>query len=227
MKWVAAACLSSGACGWVMAEPTDVISISEELPVKDRSSFQGALANEAFKLGSYQVADVDRKWNSTSSSEFWGFESAKTKGGYSFNLVGADAKLKGECATEDKANSQNLGGGFEKSATFAKLGCRCSDANGAVTLTIAGGTGEHFEGEVSAPELSYKVLAIHERAKGPSSSDPLGYRIDSDSAPIGAVDLKRPGKVWISKAVAGRAREEIACMFAGLLLYMPPNDNLK
>jgi hypothetical protein len=223
-KWWMA-CAFLGACGWTMAQPTDVIQVSEELPISNRSSFAGALANESFKLGSYQIADVDRKWDRTDSKSFFGFEAAKTTGGYAYNLVSSDTKLKGECATVDSSGGQKLGNGLEYSKQAEQIGCRCSDSNGAMTLTVRGASGKPWEGEISAPELSYKVQAIHARAKGPSSGDPLGYRIDSDSAPIGAIDLKRPGKVWISKALDTRGREQVACLSAGLLLYLRKQEH--
>jgi hypothetical protein len=222
-KW--APLVALGACGWTMAEPVDVLQVSEELPVKNRSSFSGALANESFQLGSYSVAEVDRKWNSTESASFFGIDAAKTRGGYAYKLLAGGTQLRGECATEDNKAGQDLGGGWSSEKTFAKLGCRCSDTQGAVTLTVSGGDGSSYEGTVTAPDLAYKVQAITQRTKGPSSREPLGWRIDTNDAPLGAVDLKRPGVVWISKAAEGRQREELACLFAGLLLYMPKTEH--
>jgi hypothetical protein len=220
--WLA---LTMSACGWNMIEPTDVVQVSDELSIHDRSAFSGALANESFKLGSYQVADVDRKWNRTSSSAFLDFESSRMKGGYSFHLVGSDTTLQGECATEEQTSGRNLGHGASFSSTVARLGCRCSDAAGEATLTLSGSTGEQYGGTLSSPDITYQVTAITQRSKGWESHDPLGYRVDAEQgSPIGAVDLKRPGKVWISKVVTGRAREELACMFAGLLLFEPSKE---
>jgi hypothetical protein len=216
--------LGTGACGWNMVQPTDVVQVSEELPIKDRSSWQGALVDESFKLGAYQVSDVDRKWNSTQSSSFLGFEASRMKGGYSYGLVSAAGKLKGECATEEREKGQNLGGGAEFSNLIAKLGCRCSDDNGAVTLTLEGSTSEQYKGAITGPDVAYSISAITERSKGWASHDPLGYRIDAPSAPVGAVDLKMPGRVWISKTLESSAREQVACLFAGLLLYQPAKD---
>ncbi|HEY6878466.1 MAG TPA: hypothetical protein VI299_10635 [Polyangiales bacterium] len=210
-----------GACGLTMAQPIDVIQISDELPIADRSSFSGALANESFKLGSYQVTDVDRKWDRTDGVSLFGSDTTKTKGGYAYKLNSGEGTLKGECATEDSSAGQQLGGGVEYRKSAVRIGCRCNDSSGAITLTVGGGDDAAFQGEVSASFLHYRVLAITQREKGPSSHEPLGYRIDGESSPIGAVDLKRPGKVWISKAVDGHLRQEIACLFAGLLLYLP------
>ncbi|MET0286492.1 MAG: hypothetical protein ABW352_18565 [Polyangiales bacterium] len=221
-KW--APLLALGACSWTMAQPLDVLSISDELPVKNRSSFSGALANESFQLGSYSVAEVDRKWNSTESASFFGIDAARTVGGYAYKFLAGGTQLKGECATEDSKSGKDLGGGWSSEKTFAKLGCRCSDSQGAVTLTVGGGDAASYEGAVTSPDVEYKVQAITQRTKGPSSREPLGWRIDSNDAPLGAVDLKRPGLVWISRSVEGRQREDLACLFAGLLLYLPKSS---
>jgi hypothetical protein len=223
--WTPLLAVAFSACGWTMAQPIDVIQVSEELPVKDRSSFSGALANESFQLGGYKIADVDRKWDSTKSTSFFGVDASRTRGGYAYNLISGSTQLKGECATEDNKAGQDVGNGISYEKTAAKIGCRCSDANGAVTLTVGGGDGKTFEGAVSSPDVEYKVAAITQRTKGPSSREPLGWRVDGDGAPLGAVDLKRPGKVWIAKTAEGRAREELACLFAGLLLYLPKQEH--
>lgn len=224
LKTGCALLIGSTGCGWNMVEPMDVVQASEELPIKDRSSWQGALVDESFGLGTYKVVDVDRKWNSTQTNSFLNFEASRMRGGYSFALVSGGNKLKGECATEERENSENLGAGAEFSKLIAKLGCRCSDAQGATSLTLQGSTTEQYQGTVSAPDLEYKISALTQRTKGWESHDPLGYRIDGPSAPIGAVDLKKPGRVWISKAVEGSAREHVACLFAGLLLYQPAEE---
>ena len=64
----------------------------------------------------------------------------------------------------------------------------------------------------------------NERDGGGSSHDPTGYRVDGGEAPLGAVDVMGKGRVWQSKALEGRARDDLACLFAGLLLYKPPTD---
>lgn len=210
--------------GWGMMQPTDVIQASEELPIRDRSSWSGSMVDESFGLGSYKVADVDRKWTSSSSQSYFSFESTNITGGYAFKVLDGEQKLKGECATETSDKSKNLGGGAALSNVASKLGCRCADGGTAATLTVQTSTGNQYEGQLVAPEMDFKVAGIHQRARGSSTSDAMGYRVDSATGPIGAVELKKPGRVWISKAVEGSARQQIACLFAGLLLYNPPTD---
>src|SRR5690349_297812 len=81
--------------GWGMALPADVAQQSDELLIKDRSSWSGALVDEAFQLGPYKVSDVDRKWNSTRTSSLFEFSDSRTRGGYGFKLNAQDGALAG------------------------------------------------------------------------------------------------------------------------------------
>jgi hypothetical protein len=207
-----------------MALPADVAQASEELAITDRSSWSGALADESFGLGPYKVTDVDRKWNSTRSNSIFGVDSSKTSGGYAFKLAGKGAALEGNCASENREKSTSLGGGLEFSSLVAKLGCTCSDSSASATLVLQASTTDRYEGTLKSASNEYHVLAINERDSGGASHDPTGYRVDGGDAPLGAVDVMGKGRVWLSKALEGRAREDVACVFAGLLLYQPPKD---
>jgi hypothetical protein len=219
-----AALLSACGTGWGMAVPADVVGTSDELPVKNRSSWSGALANESFELGSYKVADVDRKWNSTRSSSLFGFDSKKTQGGYGYKLTGGSVPLVGGCATESAQKGASLGGGLEFSKLVAKLGCSCKGERGEATLTLDASTTQQFSGEVKGEGYRHRIAAITARENGRMPSrDPLGYRVDGEG-PIGAVGVVKPGRVWLSKALDAQQREELACLFAGLMLYEPPKE---
>jgi hypothetical protein len=207
-----------------MALPADVAQASEELPITDRSSWSGALANESFGLGSYKVTDVDRKWDSTRSSSWSGFDKSKTTGGYAFKLSGQEIALEGECATENRSKSANLGGGFEFSSTAAKLGCTCHDTTGTAQVVLEASTTKRYQGTLNSASAQYPIVAINERDSGGTSHDPTGYRVDGGETPLGAVDVMGKGRVWLSKTLEGRSRHDLACIFAGLLLYQPPKD---
>jgi hypothetical protein len=216
--------LMTGCTAARMAVPADVAQASQELAITDRSSWSGALADESFGMGPYKITEVDRKWNSTHSGSIFGSESSKTGGGYAFKFVDGGTTLVGTCATEDREKSANLGGGWEFSAMVAKLGCTCSDANGSANVVLQASTTDTYEGTLTSANTEYHVLAINERDGGGSSHNPTGYRVDGKDAPAGAVDVMGKGRVWLSKTVEGRARADLSCLFAGLLLYQPPKD---
>lgn len=208
--------------GWGMAVPADVAQQAEELPIQDRSSWSGALVDESFRLGPYKVSDVDRKWNSTRTQELFEFADSRTTGGFGYKLNAQDATLEGQCATENREQSQQLGDGAEFSNVVAKLGCACRDAQGEATLLLDGSTATQYGGQLKGPDFAYQVTALTQRDNGRMAShDPLGYRIDGEG-PIGAVGVVKPGRVWLAKSLAEPARRQLACLFAGLLLYMPP-----
>jgi hypothetical protein len=208
-----------------MALPSDVAQVSEQLPIADRSSWSGALADESFKLGPYAVNNVDRKWNSTNSSSLFGDRMSKTTGGYAFELAGQGVTLAGNCATEARERDTNLGNGLSFGATIGKLGCACADNAGNADLVLESSAEQHYEGMLKTSAGEYHVSSINEREGGSSSYDPTGYRVDGGDGPKGAVDVLGTGRVWVSKALEARPRAEVACVFAGLLLYQPPRDH--
>jgi hypothetical protein len=85
-------------------------------------------------------------------------------------------------------------------------------------------TAQGYDGAFKRAADSAHVRAVIEREGGGASSDATGYRVDGDSTPLGAVDVMGKGRVWISKTLQGRERTELACVFAGLLLYQAPKE---
>ena len=207
-----------------MAAPADITSASEELAITERSSWTGALADESFNLGPYKVVDVDRKWNSKRTTSLGAIESTRSSGGYTWKLSGGEGELSGVCETENRGKSADMGDGLSFGSMVAKLACSCNDASASAELVVEASTTEGYEGVFKRSTDAARVLAINEREGGGASSDPTGYRVDGDGAPLGAVDVMGQGRVWISRTVQGRARAELACVFAGLLLYQPPKD---
>jgi hypothetical protein len=209
-----------------MAVPADVAQQSQELPIQDRSSWSGSLADESFGVGSYKVSDVDRKWNSTRTSSLLGFEQSRTTGGYAYGLSASDGKLTADCATEQQNAAVAVGNSSGFSSTVAKLGCACRDDQGEATLLLEGNTSSQYAGIARlSSQQSFNVRAVTQRENGKvESRDPLGYRVDGEGGPIGAVEVRRPGRVWIAKTAPERTRRELVCLFAGLLIYQPPEQ---
>jgi hypothetical protein len=46
------------------------------------------------------------------------------------------------------------------------------------------------------------------------------------SDPVGAVEVAGKGRVWLSKSLDPAARADVACLFAGLLLYKEPQGKM-
>jgi hypothetical protein len=51
--------------------------------------------------------------------------------------------------------------------------------------------------------------------------DPVGFSARAGSY-LGAVEVSRPGRVWLDKGLDAATKAKASCLFAGLLLYQPP-----
>lgn len=183
------------------------------------------MADESFQLGAFAVTEVDRDWTSTSDVEMFGFTQGRTTGGFSFHTSGEGASHVGVCTTEVNDNSQDLGGGVTFSNERQSVGCFCRAGDEVAFLAVRAATTSKYQGEVTIGPTRYKITGVYERESGPDSGDPTGYRVDSDTGPIGAADVIKPGRVWISRTLPADQRSPLVCLFAGLLLYQPPSHN--
>jgi len=217
--------LGAGGCTAAhMAVPKDVGTASDEITITDRSGMSGALVNEAFTMGPYKVTDVDRKWNSSSTSTIVGVSSSEAKGGYTFGLKAADGEYKGTCASHLDEKSTGFLGGTLGTQNFNVV-CECSGASQA-NLSLNADTTSHYKGTALARNANYTIEGIYTDEKGSSSSKPLGYQVRGPNEAVAAVEVTGKGRVWLSKSLEPGARGDVACLFAGLLLYQPPTAKI-
>ena len=202
-----------------MTAPADVVEASEQLPISDRSSWSGALADESFGIGPYQVVEVNRDWSDGRGWSMLGLSSDSIAGGYSFGLEGDGSVTKGACATEASEKSLDLRSGVSVGRQTAKLACTCGNDSTVLLQITPDGT---YGGRLQTSEGNYQIEAIYEREGIWSDGNPSGYRVDGDAA-VGAVDVLRPGRVWMGRAIEPGERKQLACIFAGLMLYQPPS----
>jgi hypothetical protein len=133
----------------------------------------------------------------------------------------------GGCSIERADKTAALFGGITMGSTFHKLGCTCKSEGGndSNRVVISAGNDEKFQGELSTGAGSYRVTAIYETQGSMSTGLPSGYRVDGDS-PRGAVEVLKPGRVWYARGLQDSERAELACLYAGLMLYEPPSDKM-
>ena len=86
---------------------------------------------------------------------------------------------------------------------------------------ISADTTSHYKGTITARSAKYDIEGIYTDEKGSSTGKPMGYLVRG-SDPIGAVEVSGKGRVWLAKGLDPGARADVACLFAGLLLYQPP-----
>jgi hypothetical protein len=215
---------TAGACTAPrMVVPKDVAGTSEEIVITDRSAMSGALADESFTMGPYKVVDVSRKWNSSSGFSVPNYSSDNTKGGYTFGLTvpqGA-AGYKGQCATYLDSKSTSVLG-IDIGNQNASVLCECSGA-GTVSLTLTAGTTAKYTGKLAGRGDALSVDGIYDQETGASTGKPAGYQVRGQR-PVGAVEVVGKGRVWLARTLEPAARADLACIFAGLLLYKPPQE---
>lgn len=213
-----------GACAPVrMAVPKDVGSASDELVISERSGMSGALVDESFKIGTYKVVDVSRKSDSSGGWSIGRFSSGSTTGGYTFGLKAAGGDYKGRCASQlDEKSAGIMGGTFGKQNVTVL--CECGGPASA-TLQLRADTTSHYRGTLNARDANYTVEGIYTDESGSTRSTPLGYYVRSAEA-VGAVEVAGKGRVWMNKTLDPNVRADLACVFAGLLLYKPPEARL-
>jgi hypothetical protein len=221
--------LAAGLTGCATAQmtvPPEVAKDTDVIAATDRSSATGLFVDESFKLGKLSIDEVDRDWDSTSSVGVLAFSGERTSGGYSYVVKGNGAALKGGCMTEGSAKSFSMGSGMSIGKESAKLGCTCGDESTPITVVVEASTTKKYEGELTVADNRYKVTAIYESDGMLSNGQPTGYRLDTGEGQArGAVEVLKPGRVWFPKDMDDAERNQIACLYIGLMLYLPPDDN--
>ena len=216
-----------GCAGPRMVAPKDVAQGSQTLEVADRSAMSGSLVNEAFKLGSFQVTDVDRDWNKKTSFAVAGYSHDTTTTGYSYNLkTGADA-WSGSCASAAKKKGVAVLGG-EAAWGSSSITCECKSgaASASVVLTAdSPDSTKKMSGELNAGGAKYQVSVVSDTDKANLTESPAGFRYDSPDGPVGAVEILRPGRVWLNERLPEASRPPVACLSAGLMLYQAPSEH--
>ena len=210
-----------------MVVPADVSGALDVIAATDRSLWSGALADETFTLGPYQVTDVDRDWDSSNSGSVsvaeFNFSSGKTEGGYAYRFKTSGGRMSGHCLTEAKDNSFSLNS-VDFQSRVAKLSCICNHSETEVARVILqADITAGYSGTLTTSDQQYRMESINEREGGFGSGDPTGYRVDGNQ-PTGAVEVLNPGRIWLARNLKDPQRARLACTFAGLLLYLPPTD---
>jgi hypothetical protein len=216
-----AAVVAASACAVRhMALPGDFARHTQVLEARDRSRASGALANESFALGPYEVSRVVRDWSSKDEASSGDVTTSATQSGYAYALLGRELELDGRCNVRSGGAATDLGDGWSLSSGFhARLQCDC----GPVASLKLEHDGESFVGTLSHRGRVYDLRAITALEGGGAQSEPSGYRIDGDE-PVAAVEVQHPGRVWLQPELDEPARAELTCLSAGLLLFQLPAE---
>lgn len=229
MKWLSLGVLGLGVVGCAsprMVPPGDVARGSQVLEVADRSAWTGSLANESFKLGAYQVADVDRDWMKKSGFGVAGYSKDATTTGYTYALKAGAAAWNGSCASKSEKQGIAVLGG---EAAWGKMSitCECKSGDSRASVVVGGAAPEASQdmgGELTTGGARYRVSPVIETDSSSSSDSPVGFRFDGETGPVGAVEWLRPGRVWLTERLPEAEKTPVACLAAGLMLYQAPRE---
>lgn len=207
-----------------MKVPADVLSMdAEQIVATERKRATGAFVDESFKLGTYAVKDVDRDWDSSSGMSIGGFSNSDSTSGYSFVFGTANGDLKGSCLIEGNEKGAKLLKGITMSKSVSKFGCSCEGASGKAESVLNAKNDGEYSGTLKTTTGEYSIKAIYESEGSFSNGNPTGYRVDGESV-VAATDVMYPGKVWLGKSLSDADKDELSCLFAGLMLYTGKRD---
>jgi hypothetical protein len=228
-SWYLAALVAGCAGLKGMAVPPDVARDMAPVAVTNRSSWTGALVDESFVMGQYRISGVDRKWNSSSGWNMGpgvqnGASSKTSKGGYAYTFTVPAGQIRAECATQ-LARDEVRVAGWSKEDNTSRVGCRCVGAGMHVEAVVQGPEAA-WQGQVNLPNQPPALMrAIDRYPNGVHSETPLGFEVRGPQAALGAVELARPGKVWLSGNLDPQGHAALACLFAGMLLFESPKTS--
>lgn len=230
MKWVNFAlgfAFSAGLAGCAtptMKVPADVLSMeADQLVVTERKRASGAFVNESFKLGSYGITDVDRDWNTAKGYSVPGFSDTDTTSGYSFKFGASGGAMAGQCLIEGNTKATKIMGGITMSQSVSKMGCACEGGGIKAEAVLNNVNSGQYSGTVKTSGGEYTIEAIYKAEGAFSTGNPTGYRVDSDVIQA-AADVMYPGKVWLGKSLSDADKDQLSCLFAGLMLYTGERD---
>lgn len=206
-----------------MAVPADLAKDSDTIQVTERSRMTGAFANESFKMLPYEISNVDRKWNSGQNSSVLVWSSAEAKTGYAFTFKGPAGEAKAQCGSQSNQNNTSVMG-FDITTSRDAIGCVCEGAGASAKIQIKAENGDKYGGQVDAHTAKLTVSAVMKYENGMQAHDPVGYEFRGESL-VGAVEVAMPGRLWLSKNLDDQVRADLACLAAGLLLYVPPKKD--
>jgi len=206
-----------------MGAPADLAQQSDLIQVTDRSRMSGAFANESFKMGPYEITNVDRKWNSSSSGSILNFSANEAKTGYAFTFKTPQGESKVQCGSKAKQKNTSVLG-FDITTSQDDIGCACEGPGASSKVMLSAENSDAPNGPVTTRGGALSAVAVMQFSNGSRSRTPVGYEFRSQTV-VGAVELAHPGQVWMSKALDDQARADVACLAAGLLLYLPPKQD--
>lgn len=81
-------------------------------------------------------------------------------------------------------------------------------------------SGREPTGTVTLAGRTLEVTSIRSTKGTWDTAEPVGFRVDGPQGPVGAVEVLRPGQLWLSRKLGAEERRELACLLAGVMLHV-------
>jgi hypothetical protein len=249
--------LSAGCATPSIPVPPELARVSEEVAVVGRSKLVGMPGvSTSFRIGPYEVTDVDRDWQSSQTAlQAWSHRlpSERIQGGYSYRFRGERDVRAAMCVVEaDRTEASTTGGAgtWTLGSGRGALRCVCQgrprgrELEMGLSFTAAGkggrpewllGGGQRDRGRLQAGEHDFALRTLSSvEGKGYVAGEgwkdkaavPFGETtglIVEGEGPVGALEVLHPGRAWLARSLQATEREDMACLFAGLLLFESPS----
>jgi hypothetical protein len=216
-----------------MAPPSDVEAQSEVFEATGRKRGSGLLVDESFRIGPFAVVEVDRAATSgTASSSSLGLgglalyaaANEELQGGHSFRFAEGGEDLHASCRTFTSRKGSSFGRLDVREST-SRLVCSCGSGDDSSGLELVS-SGERPSGSVSLAGGTLEVTSVKTSNAGWASAEPVGFRVDGAGGPVGAVEVLRPGRMWLSTALSPGERRKLACLLVGVMLSVDERPQL-
>lgn len=179
---------------------------AQTVQASGRTLNSGALVDETFELGGYQV-EVTRSWPWW-SMWLWGPPRLFREANFDFALTRGAEVITGHCTAR----------GFKAPATRRQLTCSCRDpANEVASLEL--------DGPLRALPLTGTATIAAQAYPVRSYGEPQATHYDLRDAftvgepPVLAVGLALPGEVWLRPPLSDEVRPAALCLASALMLY--------
>ncbi len=213
----ATALVSLAGCGTTMIPPAELATTANIHTATDRTSMSGLMIDESFVLGAYKVADVDRDWLQHESSKTETFDGIHSTAGYVYTITGGPTDVQGTCAWASANGGVSIMG-VSVSEAQNVLTCECTAEGESSLMKLSAGKKLDYAGDLEVDGESFKVTPVKETEGMYLKKTPPGYRIDGADGVMGAVEVIRPGRLWLSKELSDEAKGTVSCAMTGLML---------
>jgi hypothetical protein len=208
----------------------------------------------SFQIGPYQITDVDREYQiSGAAAQAWvhRFAYQHVQGGYTYRFRGSRDERGANCILAADEGSFSPDGSFLVGGSGGTLRCACDGRPRAAELMVRltytragkGGRGEWIlayggqeRGQLQTGQRDFalQILSTVEGrgyVAGQGWSDtaavpfgePTGCLVEGEG-PVGGLELLHPGRAWFARSLEVTEREDMACLFGGLLLFEVPEE---